>query len=81
MTTTLTLELPDDLELNPQALKMILAIRLYEGGQCSLGQAAIIAGISKRSFIETMGMFGGSILAGYTLEELRNDVTNVRNYL
>lgn len=74
MTTTLTLELPEGLELNEQALKMILAIRLYEGGQCSLGQAAIVAGISKRAFIETMGMFGGSVFAGYTVEDLKHDL-------
>ena len=60
---------------------MILAIRLYEGGQCSLGQSAIVAGISKRAFIETMGIFGGSVFAGYTAEDLQRDVENARNHI
>jgi predicted HTH domain antitoxin len=74
MTTTLTLELPEGFEFNDEALKMILAIRLYEGGQCSLGQAATVAGISKRAFIETMGMFGGSVFSGYTVDDLTHDL-------
>jgi predicted HTH domain antitoxin len=49
MSITVTLEIPDGLDLNENALKMILAIRLYESGKCSLGQSAMIAGISKKS--------------------------------
>jgi len=53
---------------------MLLAIRLYEIGKCPLGQAALVAGISKRSFVETMGMFGGSVLCNYTIEDLGHDL-------
>ncbi|EPE82864.1 hypothetical protein LEP1GSC021_4536 [Leptospira noguchii str. 1993005606] len=69
MVKTLTLELPDGLNLNEQALRMTLAVKLYEAGQCSLGQAAGVAGVTKRSFIETMGAFGGSIFSGYTADD------------
>jgi predicted HTH domain antitoxin len=74
MSITVTLEIPDGLDLNEHALKMILAIQLYESGKCSLGQSAMIAGISKKSFVETMGIFGGSVLSGYTKEDLHHDL-------
>lgn len=76
MSIIVTLEIPDGLDLNENALKMILAIRLYESGKCSLGQSATIAGISKKSFVETMGIFGGSVLSGYTKEDLYHDLKN-----
>lgn len=74
---TLRLELPDGLNLNEQALQMTLAVKLYESGQCSLGQAAKVAGVTKRSFIETMGAFGGSIFSGYTTQDYLSDIRKV----
>lgn len=74
MSMTVTLELPEGLDLNEHALKMMLAIRLYESGKCSLGQSAVVAGISKKSFVETMGMFGGSVFSGLTPEDLHHDL-------
>jgi len=79
MTTTVKLELPEGLDYNEQALKMMFAIYLYESGKCSLGQAAVVAGISKRAFIETMGAFGGTVFANYTVEDLERDAEIVRN--
>ncbi|AIT10883.1 hypothetical protein LSS_21480 [Leptospira santarosai serovar Shermani str. LT 821] len=76
MVKTLRLELPDGLNLNEQALRMTLAVKLYEAGQCSLGQAASVAGVTKRSFIETMGAFGGSVFSGYTTDDYLNDIKN-----
>nr|WP_078130650.1 UPF0175 family protein [Leptospira alexanderi] len=55
---------------------MTLAVKLYEAGQCSLGQAAKVAGVTKRSFIEMMGAFGGSIFSGYTTDDYLNDIRN-----
>ncbi|WP_016756524.1 UPF0175 family protein [Leptospira santarosai] len=77
MVKTLRLELPDGLNLNEQALQMTLAVKLYEAGQCSLGQAASVAGVTKRSFLETMGAFGGSVFSGYTTDDYLNDIRNV----
>ncbi len=34
---------------------MIIAAKLYEDGKLSTGQAAQIAGLSKRAFIELLG--------------------------
>jgi hypothetical protein len=39
---------------------MYLAGTLYEKGKLSLGQCAQMVGISKRTFIETMGHYGFS---------------------
>ena len=79
MTTTVKLELPEPLHLDERAIKMNLAVQLYLTRQCNIGQAAQIAGIDKREFIETMGKFGGSMLAKYTIEDLDRETQIVRN--
>ena len=45
-----TLNIPDTLEYDSNELTMILASRLYEQGKLSLGQAAELANLSKRTF-------------------------------
>lgn len=54
---------------------MILAGQLYERGKVTLGQAADIVGVSKRTFIEIRGRFGFSIF-GESVEDLKGDITN-----
>ncbi|EKR73424.1 hypothetical protein LEP1GSC041_3684 [Leptospira noguchii str. 2006001870] len=34
--------------------------------------------MTKRSFIETMGAFGGSIFSGYTTQDYLSDIRKVR---
>ncbi len=64
---TLTLQLPD--MVDEKAVKMQLAAILFEKGFLSSGQAADLAGISKREFIETVGQYGVSIF-GESIEDL-----------
>ena len=64
---TLTLQLPD--MVDEKAVKMQLAAILFEKGFLSSGQAADLAGISKREFIETVGQYGVSIF-GESNEDL-----------
>ena len=73
---TLQFEIPDLSELNDQDLKMAMAIKLYEAGKISTGQAAEIVGISKRLFIENMKSFDSSILAKYSLDDFLADIKN-----
>ena len=49
---TLTLQIPDNLD--EKEAKTLLAAKLYEKGSLSLGQAAELAGYSKRSFMELL---------------------------
>ncbi|MEO6404045.1 MAG: UPF0175 family protein [Ferruginibacter sp.] len=76
---TLTIEIPDSLELNEQETKSFLAAKLYERGSLSLGQAAELAGFSKQGFMEILGNFNVSI---FNLDEkdLKNDILNAKNY-
>ncbi|MDO7876572.1 UPF0175 family protein [Hymenobacter sp. ASUV-10] len=72
---TLTLEVPDSLTLDPKEAAMLLATRLYERGDLSLGQAAELAGYSKRTFMELLGNYGVALF-DLTEEELLKDVEN-----
>lgn len=73
---TMEVSLPEQVELNEYDLKMAMAVKLYETGKLSIGQAASLAGFSKKTFIEIMGNFGSSIFTGYGTEDLLNDVNN-----
>jgi len=56
-------------------LKMMLASRLYESRQLSLGQEADAAGLTKRTFSELLRQYGVSLFS-QTLDELRKDIVN-----
>ena len=72
---TLTLNLPDALEVPDKDLVMLLASQLYEQGKLSLGQAAELAGLSKRTFAELLGQYEVSIF-NYPASDLARDVAN-----
>ncbi len=69
---TLTLNIPDS--VSDTDVKMQLAAQLYEKGVLSSGQAADLAGISKREFIENVGKYGVSIFG-----ESIDDIEKVMN--
>jgi hypothetical protein len=52
-----------------------LASKLYEDAEMSSGQAAQVAGLSKRAFIEMMGKYGVSPFSGRT-DDLLTDIAN-----
>lgn len=74
---TLTLEIPDFLD--ERDTKTLLAAKLYEKGTLSLGQAADLAGYSKRTFMELLGNYDVSVF-NYSEEDLKQDLNNTKNY-
>ena len=54
----ITLELPDSLDMDEKELIMMLAAHLYGDGKLSMGRAAAIAGVSKRTLMENLGKYG-----------------------
>ena len=67
------LQLPDDLDLTPSELALTLAARLYEQGRLSAGQAAQLAGLTKRGFVELLGTQGVTLF-NFPAEDLAQDV-------
>lgn len=57
---TIQIQIPEDLGLNECDYSMIIASKLYEDGKLSSGQAAEVAGLSKKAFIEILGRYGVS---------------------
>ncbi len=55
MTKTVELKLDLPANLSKEDVQTFLAVKLYETGRISLGQAAKLAGFSKRAFIEILG--------------------------
>jgi len=76
---TISLKIPDVLELDNLQLSMILASSLYEQGKLSLGQAAEVANLSKRTFAELLGTYGVSLF-NYPTTDLVQDVANASYY-
>ena len=65
--------IPSGVAISEEKLKMIVAAKLFELGEVSSGQAAEMAGVSKREFLEKVGEYGVSIF-GYDSDELRRDL-------
>ena len=72
---TIQLQIPDDVNLNDHELSMIVAAKLYEDGKLSTGQAAQVAGVSKRTFIELLGRYGVSLFSK-SVSDLHLDINN-----
>lgn len=64
---SLTINLPEDANLRD--VKMLIAAALFKQGILSSGQAAEMAGITRRDFLENVGKYGVSIF-GETEEDL-----------
>jgi len=76
---TLTLYIPDSVSLDEKEAKTFLAAKLYEKGSLSLGQAADLAGYSKRTFMELLGNYDVSIF-NFPEEDLEKDIKNAQDY-
>lgn len=70
-TVDLTLELP--FGVSKDEARTMLAVKLYETGRVSLGQAAKLAGFSKRAFMEVLGKHQIPV-ANYSSDELRREL-------
>ena len=55
----LTVELPPNISI--KEARLLLVVKLFETGKLSLGQAAKLAGYSKRTFIELLGKMGAVV--------------------
>ena len=67
----LHLKLPP--EIDEKEARLLLAIKLYETGRLTIGQAAKLADLSKRTFMELLGKYKVPVFA-YPPEELREEV-------
>lgn len=71
----LTLNVPDSLDVDNRELAMLVATKLFEQGKLSLGQAAELAGLTKRTFAELLGRYNVSIF-NYPASDISRDVAN-----
>jgi len=73
---TITLNIPEKVELNTNETVNFIAAKLYESGKLTLGQAAELAGFSKTAFSEIIGDYGVSLF-NYPAEEIANDAARI----
>ncbi len=72
---SVTFQVPENLNMDNNELTMLIASKLYEQGKLSLGEAAQVAGLSKRTFAELLGKYNVSIF-NYPASDLSSDVAN-----
>jgi len=72
---TIHLSIPESVDKNDNELVMLIASKLYEDGTLSSGQAADLAGLTKRTFIELLGKYGVSVFST-SLDDLESDIKN-----
>jgi len=68
----LKIELPPS--VSTDEARLLLTVKLFETGKLSLGQAAKLAGYSKRTFIELLGKMGVPVL-NYPAEDLEREIS------
>jgi predicted HTH domain antitoxin len=73
--STLTINLPDSVEVEKSDVLRMLAARLYERGTLSLGQAADLAGMAKWEFAEILLDYGVFVF-NYPASDLAEDLNN-----
>ena len=59
--------------LSEDEAKLLLAVKLYEVSKVSLGQAAKLAGFSKRTFMEVLGRYHIPIF-DYSPDDLQQEI-------
>jgi len=69
-TAELRVKLPPT--LTEEEARLLFAVKLFEAGKLSLGQAAKLAGFSKRAFMDVLGRQGVPVF-NYDPEELREE--------
>ena len=74
--TTITLQVPDSLGEYQNDTIRFIAAKLYESGKLSLGQAAEMVGLSKRTFAELLGDYGVSLL-NYPVSDMPDDANRI----
>lgn len=73
---TMTLNIPDDIELDEKQTSRFLAAKLYESGKLTMGQAARVAGLSKVAFAEILSDYDVSLF-NYPASEIEKDATAI----
>lgn len=71
----LYLNIPDSVDKGDNELALIIASKLYEDGTLSSGQAAELAGVTKKTFIELLGKYGVSVFSD-SVDDLESDIAN-----
>jgi predicted HTH domain antitoxin len=69
---TLTIELP--FGVDPEEARLLLSMKLFEDGRITLGQAAAMAGYSRRTYIELLGRRGVPVF-NYPAEDLDRELS------
>ena len=72
MMNELKVDLPP--EVSVEEARLLLMVKLFETGRLSLGQAAKLAGHSKRAFMELLGKLGVPVF-DYPAEDLQEEAT------
>ncbi len=70
---TIHLELP--ITVSEDEAKVLFALKLFEAGRVSLGQAARLAGFSKRSFMDVLGQHKVPVF-NYDSEDLAEELSS-----
>lgn len=72
---TLQLNFPNTIEQSDEELRLLIAAKLYENGTLTSGQAAELADLSKRAFLEAIGNYNVSVFSTL-VEDLESDIEN-----
>jgi predicted HTH domain antitoxin len=74
--TTITIEVLDSLGEYQKDTVRFIGAKLYESGKLSLGQAAVMSGLTKRTFAELLNDYGVSYI-NYSVGDLKDELDSI----
>jgi len=75
---TISLNIPDSLDMDDREAKMLFASQLYGKGKLTLGQGAEMVGLSKSTFMELLAHYDVPLI-NHPVTDLDTDIENARN--
>jgi len=74
--SVITLQVPDNIELDQKDTIKFLSAKLYESGKLTLGQAAELSGLSKIAFAEIIGDYNVALI-NYPVSDILKDAARI----
>ena len=75
MNMQFSLKLPDTIQVSQKDIELIIAYTLFDKGHLTSGQAARLAGLSQRVFIENAHLYGVSLFQYDGRDELSEEIS------
>lgn len=74
---SLEIQFPESLHLSNEEIKIFIAVKLYEAGELTIGQASEMSGLERNDFMAKLSLYNVDFFK-YSASELETDLRNAK---